>query len=148
MYIGPSKVNGQRFSPTRCKSKSVWNALWKKERDIICTQKSWSNNWKTHPHLMSRKVVCYGNWIVSLVTWMKWNKQREETYGQRWIEGNELALENANANRQNHVTCFVDATILRHYRNAVSRVLQLPNNLPQIKHGIIFINVLTVNKIK
>lgn len=47
----------------------------------------------------------------------------EETYGQGRSEGNEVALENTNADRQNHVIGFVGATILRYYLHAVSRVL-------------------------
>lgn len=48
---------------------------------------------------------------------------KEETYGQGWIKGNKIALENANANRQNYVISFVKATILRDHRNATSRIL-------------------------
>lgn len=41
-----------------------------------------------------------------------------------------MALENTNGSGQNNVIGFVNAAILRFHRNAVSRVLQLPNNLP------------------
>lgn len=47
----------------------------------------------------------------------------EETYGQGGYEGDEIALKNTNADRQNHVIGFVVATILGYYRDAVSRVL-------------------------
>lgn len=55
--------------------------------------------------------------------------KEEDTYGQGWIKGNQVALENANTNRQNHVIGFVNATILRYHGNATSRVLQFPDNL-------------------
>lgn len=48
---------------------------------------------------------------------------KEDTYGQGWPEGNEVALKNTNASGQNHVVCFVDATILCFHRDAVSRML-------------------------
>lgn len=54
-----------------------------------------------------------------------------ENYRQGWPEWNEVALEDANANGQNHIVSLVDGTILRCHYNAVSRVLYLPYNLPQ-----------------
>lgn len=53
------------------------------------------------------------------------------TYGQGRPEGNEVTLENSNANGQDQVISFVDAAILRCNRDAVSRVLYFPDNLPQ-----------------
>lgn len=61
-------------------------------------------------------------------------KGEEDDYRQGWDKGNEVTLENANANGQDQVIRFVDATILRCNLDAVTWVLYLPDNLPQTKN--------------
>ena len=68
--------------------------------------------------------------------WKAGKKKRirsDETYGQGWIDGNEVALQNANANGQNYVISFVIATILCHHSNATSRMLYFTDDLHKIR---------------